>query len=315
MNPSHFFYHSFPRRRRGEHLVHGLAILESILDRGLLLTPERIELKESLTSGAKSDSAWILQKRICFTELSPTELVQHSEYFGTFSLEFEIADLREMGAIPVFYVPLGASGTEGAAAALLSRLGEAQIIMDRLQALKTLTETSDASETIRIIRKQSNPEQTRCTIGGTADLIQYLEHGLQPIEALASAIRVLFGFFYPVENLEKTEPLYYYRQREWRIVANIILNGVALTQKPSKEEQEALQSLDPSFFGREFDFPTGRDKSASQCQFYKSHQGVEIHHTVRRLIVPEAALLEVQSMLQRKGISLTVATLESLHED
>src|SRR5262245_56796620 len=113
MSNERFFYHSFPRRPS----VNGLSILRSIIERGLLLTPEKFEFREPLDDGSSSAPASIFQKRICFTELSPNELPAHSKLFGTFALEFDINTLRAMGAIPVFYVPLHfkADGHEGLA--------------------------------------------------------------------------------------------------------------------------------------------------------------------------------------------------------
>src|SRR5262245_55986431 len=141
-----FFYHSFPRPRAGNPEQLGLHILGSILDRGLLLTPEKFEFREALVGGSTSPPWQIFQKRICFTELSPQQLGEHAKTFGKFAIEFDIPVLRRMGAVPVFYIPLNSEGTEGAAAAMLARLGEIQTLLTRVETIKTFTANRQTQE-------------------------------------------------------------------------------------------------------------------------------------------------------------------------
>jgi hypothetical protein len=101
-----FFYHSFPRRgaSTGVEIEKGKQVLTAIRDFGLVLTPQFIEWTQP-NIDAPPRTLPVLQKRVCFTELSPTELPGHAEKFGHFSLEFEIDTVRRLGAMPVFYVP------------------------------------------------------------------------------------------------------------------------------------------------------------------------------------------------------------------
>ncbi len=317
MNSKRYFYHSFPRRKFGAEAEYerGISILRSIVDRGLLLTPEKFEFKESLSDGGSSKPVTVYQKRVCFTELSSSELPRHAKQFGEFALEFEIGTLRQMGGVPVFYAPLSTTGIEGVAAAMLARISEIQKILTRLQSLKTTIATTDELQLLQITRNGAAISQTRCTVAAAKDLMQVLEQDIQPIDTLLAAIRALSGYFYPVENLAHTGELAYYRQREWRVLANIIHLGRPVTQAPSEDEVSALVSLDPEFFGRELDFPTGKAKIATECQFYRSYLGKPGHRAVSRLIVPERAISKVESLLNEKGVALTVISLESLEAE
>src|SRR5713101_4938638 len=98
-----FFYHSFPRRGASTdaEAEKGKKILAAIRDFGLVLTPQFIEWSQP-SLGAPPRVLPILQKRVCFTELSLNELPGHAEKFGHFSLEFEIDRVRRLGAMPVF---------------------------------------------------------------------------------------------------------------------------------------------------------------------------------------------------------------------
>jgi hypothetical protein len=233
-----YLYHSFPRRPGSEVIVKGLATLQEILRSGLLLAPEKITFRESLADGSRDPEIYLFQKRICFTELAPSELATHAKTFGPFALEWDIGTLHRLGAVPVFYVPLVDVHTtnEGLGAALLARLGEIQEILMRLGKLKRTVRSCSNTNEVLNVTVNGRAAATSCTVKAAADLMGYFEHGVQPIENLTAAIRALRGFFYPMENLEYTGELGYYRQHEWRIIANLVRLGISITNEPSSED-------------------------------------------------------------------------------
>jgi hypothetical protein len=160
--------------------------------------------------------------------------------------------------------------------------------------------------------KLSSASPTRCTVGGAKDLMQILEVGGQPIDALLGAVRAMAGFFYPVENLKYTGELAYYRQREWRLIGNMMLNGVAVTGKPVADDVAALVSINPQFFEREVQFPSGTSKRVEQCQLYKNYLGQPLHRVFRRIIAPNQSVDEVRGLLKQRDLNVEVAILEAL---
>jgi hypothetical protein len=95
-------YHSSPRIAPLDELNVGWQVFLSVLDLGLLLTPEHITYP--VVSHRDLDVRWgtfVDQLRCCFTLLDETELVDHAAVFGAFSVEFEVSDLRSMGAFPL----------------------------------------------------------------------------------------------------------------------------------------------------------------------------------------------------------------------
>src|SRR5260370_1024189 len=102
-----YFYHSFPRRGRNENVEveKGLKVLELIRDFGLLLTPEITAWEYPHADGSRPREMTMVQRRACFTELSPRELPRHASEFGHFALEFEVDTLKSLHALPVFYLP------------------------------------------------------------------------------------------------------------------------------------------------------------------------------------------------------------------
>lgn len=311
MGVSRYFYHSFPRGADAN--ARALPILESILERGLLLTPERIEFREELSSNTLSEPWYAMQKRISFTELAPPELIDHAATFGPFSIEWDIQVLMQMGAIPVFYVPLrfNAGSHEAIACAMLARLGEVQELLVRLEALDTHTrQTANKAELLNVTNNGVVVAQTRCTIGAAEDLLQMLQTEIQPISALTGAIRALSGYFYPVDHEKYTGLLGYYRQREWRLLANMVRLGIPVTVPVEAADVEALLRINNEFFGREVEFPTGRKIRARECQLYRTFRDKPIIQTARKLICPITSMAEARRLLEQKGVTLEVVAME-----
>lgn len=299
--PERYFYHSFPRRS-GSGIEKGLQILRSIIKSGLLLTPEQTSWQEPVSDGTLSKPWSVIQKRACFTELAPSELKEHSAVFGRFALEFEIRILRQLGATPVFYLPRASPddvGFESLAASLVCRTGEIQVLLNRLGDLEDLVKgTENKSEVLDVTNNETGKQQhTRMSIGGAQDLLLFLTHGAQPASILRNALRVLSGFFYPAEDLSYTNPLYYYRQREWRIVANMSKLGEEQTRALTEREVEYLLQLDQEFFGKELEFFTGTYRRVNQCQYFEALEGKTFIRYVRRVIVPDEAVREAANIL------------------
>src|SRR5271165_6588201 len=104
-----FLYHSFPRPRSGESqealVTRALGILSNLQTTGFVFAPEIVIWHQKLADGA-SRKVSFRQKRICFTELLDSDdLIEHTQTFGPFSLGFDIAVLRHLGAVPVAYIP------------------------------------------------------------------------------------------------------------------------------------------------------------------------------------------------------------------
>lgn len=309
-----YFYHSFPRRKASDTIQKGLSILRLIAESGLLLTPEIYSFKEPLMDGTYGKEIAVAQKRICFTELSPSELKLHSKTFGEFSIEWDIESLRELGAIPVFYIPMKSSDNfmEGIGLSFLSRLADTQLILNRLSTLIELTQKSNSSEKIVFKVNDLNISESRLTIGGFEDLAAILQYQTRPIAEIVAALQAISGFFYPTENLKYTEILGYYRQREWRIVANMMRHGVIVTDKPTESERQKLIELDESFFNSKSEYATGFFCKVDQCQFLRNIKGIKPIAFARRIIVPRNAIEPANALLMEYELNLEVIGIDDL---
>ena len=302
-------YHSFPRRVQGPMpaVDKGLAILRSMASMGLVLTPEQTQWTELLTDGTQSSPRTLSQKRTSFTDIGESELSDHSATFGPFTLEFGYENLRRLGGLPVFYLPLGLSeeeGFDGLGGAMLMRLGEIQLLLERLGELHDAAESAPPDETLRV----DHPNGAFTVIGAAATktLLDILTAGIQPYEVLVSNLRGLSGMFYPIEDLDYTELLGYYRQREWRIIANMEFQGEPVTRELADDEKSVLLSIDIDFFGREEDFRSGRYRIVDQCRVMPSLAGRHLLAYAERLFVPEGSRNDAEDILSDAGIEVPV---------
>ena len=324
-----YFYHSFPQFGVDDpdlERKNGLVILESIVRNGLLLTPETIEWSESLTlkSGgtSRSDPWCVSQKRCCFTELFPHELSDHSRRYGHFALEFEIEILRQLGGMPVFYIPRSSEnslGLEGLGEMLIARLGEIQGVLERLAKLEDdVKNNTNKNDLISVEQDGQGVGSIQCTIGGAEVLFALLRLRsentyTQPTKTLLNAVKGMAGLFAPADDIDCRELLSYYREREWRILAKIEKDGKALTRDLDKSEKEMLLKLNRDFFEEEIKIRGKNHKRVDQCDIYPELNGKPIIQYVHRVIVPNDAVAdEVSSLLETIENPPEVLAIESL---
>lgn len=312
-----YFYHSFPRRQRespSEDLEKGLQVLTSICTSGFLLTPEITEWREPLDDGSLGKPWKVIQKRCCFTELAPGELAEHSKHFGRFSIEFDVQTFRQLGGIPVFYLPRASNddvGLESVAAALLARIGEIQVLLNRLADLSKLVETTEDKSRPLIIQKNEQHFPTRSSLGGAEDIIEMLTHETQSVDILRNSLRALSAFFYPAEDFRYTGVLAYYHQREWRFIANMSKYGDNLDRDLNVQEKAYLIALDEDFFCQNVEFFTGTYRRVDQCRLFSELSGKRLLQYARRIIVPAAAIVPAKKLLGDL-IHVPVVSLEEL---
>ena len=247
-----------------------------------------------------SEPFFVAQKRMCFTELTEPELREHSNRFGPFSLEFSIPSLRQLGAVPVFYVPRGATDEhlESIGNALMARMLEIEQLLDRLaQIANVVTAAPRADETIAITMDGCAVGTLSLNVGQARQLFEVLFHRSQPVGQLLNAMRASAGFLYPTEDLSFTDTLAYYRQREWRIVSAMVKHGTELSREPTDDEVARLVTLDPEFFGKELDFRTGKSTRARQSRFMREVSGRHVLSFARRLFCPRDAADAARALL------------------
>jgi hypothetical protein len=282
--------------------------------------PEHIEWKQPTAKGKPPRIFPILQKRICFTELTVSELPQHAKEFGRFSLEFDIDTLRRLGAIPVFYIPQPtAEGLDGNAVGvgLLGVTMDARTIIGRLAGLaRILNGPTPVAEQLTLnMSFTRSPEQTGNFTINSAEaksLLRAVGHGTTPWDPLDFGINSLLNFFYPADDVKHDKLLDYYRQREWRIACAFTINGIQVLRVPTASEKARFLKIDPKFFGRQIQTDSGPVNALDNALVHPGLNGITMIQMVRRVIVPAAAVGRVTNILAKLAHPPQIVSTDTL---
>jgi hypothetical protein len=323
--PERYFYHSFPRRRRAEGPAHGLAILELIRDFGLLMTPEVAEWQYSHADGTPPRVQSMVQHRISFTELAPTQLARHAREFGPFSLEFDIETLKELGAIPVFYVPQGVEKKHagGLGATMVMHVIDAMRMTDRIAQMQAILESvpPDRARQIITIPTDSGPVLFDLDVKEARETLRAVALALAPPDSLSRFLEGTLNFFYP--DGRTNAALQYYRQREWRMGGNVAIRDEEMMCRPSEQMIARLLALDADFFGRPFPPPNvvmsnvswhnaTQQRLVDDSWVFPGIGDKRILQFVRRVIAPAKAVEATRAILTNVANPPPVVSLESL---
>ena len=295
-----YFFHSFPRSRRDEsrdrQFAKGLRIAESLLANGLLLTPENYSLPIIGDAGEAIDTLTATQRRACFTELPAADLPQHSKTFGPFALAFSVERLRQLGALPVFYIPtrmaegyLSNLGSE----VLLGVTDAARIIASLAMIQRKLAESPDIQLKFRG-KVLDYSVQESAVIRSFIDTL--FESALTDAATTDFRLAAAASCFYPTENTAYTEQLAYYRQREWRIVhGSFTFAGNAPFTKATDTQVATLIKIDKDLFSKELIFQDRQPGIGAKVQdtigrrsfFYRNLGDIDVVGSAKYFIYPD----------------------------
>lgn len=278
-------YHTFPRGPKKHNPGYGLAVLESILDIGLLLTPEERtapkfrDLKETK----------FLQHRVCFTALRREELPRHEKTFGSFSFEFNPANLREFGVLPAFYLSISLPNGEllhWAGASVLRSLVATRAMLDKM--LKKRDGGTEEEKKLIYELHAGRPESNNEV----------------ELRELDWALDAILNLYYPTEDLNHNSYLGYYEQREWRITPNFAKNREWHYPKVDGHPKENLRQLNPNFFDHHLDLING--PRINECRSFSKVGEKLLLEKASCLLVPEAVITDAKALVKKYGYQIPV---------
>lgn len=285
-------YHCFPRRasktfnvldfqarNAPEYVQEGIGILDSILEKGFLLAHEDKGVSEiDPLTGSRSKRLWVEQYRFCLTVLPSILLRDHCVRFGAFAIGVDLEDAVAMGAVPVFYLPaFGSSspahlrGLKTLSVSLLFRLQEAQLLTEKLA---------------RISQQHSEGLGDRCC---SLDCLRRLNEDIVSFGEVAGALRFLGSIVYPTQDTEgpRADPLYYYRQHEWRIISGV---AESLISEKANTGAKPLYGSATEVVG---------DK---KFRYLRPLNGKSVGTKLRIVVCPEHAISHVNSLVGDFGV-------------
>jgi hypothetical protein len=314
-----YFYHSFPRRREGVDPVEkGLEILRSIVELGFVLAPETRHWRQPNLDGTFREHHTI-ERRISFTELSPRQLRKHAKRFGPFALEFKIEDLRDMGALPVFYVPQSISTAVGASAIGLSfvfQIYDCQYTINELFKLRSAVQqvTADQLTLQNVDQNQAVVSSYIISTAALRDVLSYLQFRTSPFEMMSGTLEGLFNLFCPTEpTTDRT--LIYYREREWRLIGNIARSdGHSYTKRIEEEDaKRRLMDIDNKFWTATISSGSREFRRVDDALAFRLYEGGHIFNKINRVIVPPGAVKRARAIIEDANLRANVVSSRTLH--
>lgn len=320
MTSDRHFFHSFPRPRAGETeaqiAAKGLAILQTVKDVGLILAPETVTWRVPLIDDTERTIEYE-QTRICFTELSYEELPTHSKRFGPFALEFDISKLREIGALPVIYIPQStrAGGLSAIGSVLAMELHHVEATIRLLEGLRVNTDEGailaanpnaksiapDCVVNLTSIDDRGVPVKERpVPIAMVRAVLDHIGYKNAPFAEMMHALNYTKGLFYPTDDQTSDEVLAYYRQREWRIGPGMTVAGVVQSRPLSNDEKEKILRVDTNFWSRVTGKPPRRRIDSAQA--ISLFNGGPLHEAISRVTVPDSVREEAKKLFGAKVI-------------
>jgi hypothetical protein len=322
-----FFYHSFPRRGASTpaEIDKGKQILAAIGNFGFVLTPQLIEWTQPTIAGPPRTLP-VLQKRVCFTELSPKELAGHAERFGRFSLEFEIETVRQLGAMPVFYVPQPTSeATDGSlvGSALVAIATDMRAVIERMATLNEVLHgqvpvNPKFDFDVGFVGSPAGRGQYTIDRDEAKNFLAAIGHAVTPWSDLRAGADALLNFFHPTDNKTTDAALEYYREREWRIACGLRLKGrdgqpdIDLLRVLTAQERRRLLEIDQEFFSRKVKTGMGEADTLDQALVLPGLHSRRIIQMVRRVIAPASTVKDVAALLSDLDHPPPVIALEEL---
>lgn len=323
------FYHSFPRRfcngSSKLQMEKGLEILSSILNYGLLLVPEVVEFdgEIDIETGSATSELLALQRRFCLTHIGEEQLRLHAENFGGFHIEFDEMSIRELGAIPVFYIPKSepskGTGLDILGNTLLHRLSEIQDVLSILSEVDERLNERKKSLFGNSIKLYSNNSKRKFSESDLKWFLSSLKEGKQSFKELTATVELLSYIFYPTkrfspsqnsfcktDNIHKTSNMYYYLQREWRVIGGISLNSVMIDDDLTSHEKVSILDVDYDFFSKPVSDLFDSNRIIDECKIIREINGKKIRYFINKIYAPKSSREKLNEIQSKFGLNADI---------
>ncbi len=319
------FYHSFPRiyplYSYDQVIKDGLSILKSFFTSGLILAPEIVTWRQPLIDGTYRTTL-LTQKRISFTELSQNELPEHGKRFGPFSLEFNITTLRKLGALPVIYMPQGFGNEKdfsNIGLSIVTQTNDIKYTIGQLHHLSQYTnldflkkqnpEANSISPEAVFNLQNVNPDSQiehsyQVPFKNIVDILSYIGYKNAPFDLMIGTLTLMQNLFYPTDDTIHDSVLEYYRQREWRLLSGLAIEGNLQTRPLKNDEKFTLLDINNHFWSKELNDGNTSFRRVDNADVIETFQGKHLATLIEAIIVPPEAYDEAKSMFGEKVITV-----------
>jgi hypothetical protein len=115
-------------------------------------------------------------------------------------------------------------------------------------------------------------------------------------------------------NKSYYKQLYYFRQREWRVIRGVKITKQTIDEKLGKEEKDTLRAIDPVFYGpgeKELEFIDGRKQRVCECSVIRELDGMPVGEKMDYIIVPTAKLEAARELAGNRNVRDRIIDMET----
>jgi len=317
-------YHSFPRfssEAPRQEISAGVEVLRSLIDIGLILSPETLYFPhcENDEEIADQDGSEAFQKRVCFTYVREAELVKHCALFGAFALEFDIVTLRQLGAMPVMYLPQPVGTSDGHrfdhfANNVVHQIRDVATLLEEIADVENLIRDSLSKGEQTLIYSNGDKIGIELDIKSIEFLLEFLKGKKGSYRNLVGYVNSLASLIYHVDSSRlscyfRGVDLEYYKQMEWRIISGLRTDLVEIDRELSNEEVCRLMKLAP-LFRKPMQTRDGRLTAfAKLSRAITRVDGKHILELARCVWVPDVIKANVESVFEKAALNVSVSTI------
>ena len=324
-SPTVLLYHCFAPTDWG--LERGVRQLASILDNGLLLTPEELKIPPNPSAINREPPKTVFcQRRASLTLAWRSELARprvtdgagaesHFDLFGDFGIGLRPVQARRLGAVPVIYYYRN-DWSSNVSFHLLYHLREIRsllIAISRVEAKAELPDRQVVDELVLdklghslqgdvVVRQRLEKLERR----GARTIARLLDTDRVPAWCLIDAVDTVLDLFQVADDECSVDSHEYYQEREWRIVQlfghvdcfrlgpDRLFDGASsLSESDCQKFRRTLASLNPEFFN---------DETLDHSAILAGADGSPFVHFVEEVICPATAGTEVGEVLRRRQL-------------
>jgi hypothetical protein len=209
------------------------------------------------------------------------------------------------------YLPQATSGPSEATLDKLGyffsyRIAELHQVCDRIIKLQRTIGQHGSSDLIKIKGRNglAQVEMENRDLQMLLDMIV----GSNNVDEFAAVLQALSSLFYPADEFRHSvdlvkNPLYYYFQREWRVLSGLVLEGSEVDLPLSPEDRETVLESNRHFFGEVIPLRHRRIRRIDACTVIRAIGDQPVRELVKFVYAPVKWQQAIQELLDEFSMS------------
>ncbi len=135
------------------------------------------------------------------------------------------------------------------------------------------------------------------------NILDYLSFQNAPFDLMRGVLNGMLSLFYPTDDTHNAVTLGYCRQREWRIVSGLEIDGNPLSVLLSETERNEVREISPEFWDKSLSIHNFSNQAKTfsrieEAEVIRLFGGSRITYAFKSIIVPKSVLNAASELFQ-----------------